>query len=162
VGNADQEVRVVLSVLDRLVDLEPERPEEGLPSRRISYNLFRRHVQRDLEQLLNTRDPFFDLPAEFEEVAQSVIAYGLPDFSVIRRQDEPALCVALKNAIERFEPRLTEVAVTLIPSNSPSDRLLKIRLDAKLMIDPAPEAVAFDIPTQFQRVPDQKDEHRRG
>jgi type VI secretion system protein ImpF len=162
VANPDREARVVLSVLDRLVDLEPDNAQEELSSRRLSYPQFRRQVQRDLEQLLNTRNAFFDLPSEFEEVGQSVIAYGLPDFSIVRRQDEPRLCLAVKDAIERFEPRLREVVVTLIPSSPPNDRTLKLRIDAKLLIDPAPEPVAFDIATQFQRVLEKKDEHDRG
>jgi predicted component of type VI protein secretion system len=36
--------------------------------------------------MLNTRNAFFDLSAAFEEVGQSVIAYGC-GFSVVRRQD---------------------------------------------------------------------------
>jgi type VI secretion system protein ImpF len=46
-------------------------------------------------------------------------------------------------AIQRFEPRLADVAVTLVEGRE-FDRTLRFRIDALLKVDPAPEPVTFD------------------
>jgi type VI secretion system protein ImpF len=117
-------------------------------------------VLRDLEHLMNARNPFFDVAAEFPEVARSVISYGLPDISSLyltRTKDQQDLRQAVENAIATFEPRLDKVKVTAIPMETgeisidgqKSDRrivaAMRFRVDAVLLIDPSPEAIAFDI-----------------
>lgn len=79
----DAEVGVVASVLDRLLDLEPKSSRDVPPTRAQSVEEFRRSVLRDLDNLLNSRNTFTDLPADFAEAGQSVLTYGLPDFSAL-------------------------------------------------------------------------------
>lgn len=120
-------------------------------SPRESEEAYRAAVLRDLEQLLNTRNPFFDLSPDFIEVAQSALSYGLPDISALRVRN-PADQLRLKQTVEstlrRFEPRLTAVVVTF--SEGPaSERSLRLRVDARLVMDPSPQPVSFDIVMPF-------------
>jgi type VI secretion system protein ImpF len=145
VKGADHEIRVVPSVLDRLIDLEPKNQRDTLPSRTDSVRELKAAVQRDLDSLLNSRNPFQDLSADFVEVGQSVLTYGLPDFgafSLSSDRDQNRLRQAIEAAIRAFEPRLTGLNVMLVPA---SDRSIRLHVDARLVMDPAPEPIAFDI-----------------
>ena len=51
----EPEQTVTQSVLERLIDREPERSSEAAPTRAQSVRLLRASVRRDLEWLLNTR-----------------------------------------------------------------------------------------------------------
>jgi type VI secretion system protein ImpF len=146
--STDHEIRVVPSLLDRLIDLEPRQTRDLPASRADTVRQFREDVQRSLEQLLNARNPFFDLPSEFSEVPRSVIAYGLPDFgsiSIESRVDLGRLRAGIEAAIRAFEPRLTGVVASFPATPPTGERALRIRVDARLLIEPAPEAVFFDI-----------------
>ena len=144
---SDSEIRVVGSIFDRLVDDDPKQSKDALATRRETVDAYRSSVTRDLEHLLNTRNPFADLDASFVEVRRSVIAYGLPDFSTLNinsPKDQERIRQAIKSTIEFFEPRLTGVTAELIPATA-VDRALRLRIEARLLMDPAPERVSFDI-----------------
>ena len=53
-------ITVTLSVLDRLIDLEPKAAVEAPLTRSQSVRLLKAAVHRDLEWLLNTRRIFLD------------------------------------------------------------------------------------------------------
>jgi type VI secretion system protein ImpF len=75
------------------------------------------------------------------------VAYGLPDFSalnVANINDQHRLRQLIEGAIRTFEPRLAGVATTLLPA-SQTERALRLRVDARLLMEPAPEAVSFDV-----------------
>ena len=146
----DNELRVTPSVLDRLLDYEPEVAREPPASRARSLRQFKEAVKRDLEWLLNTRRTAGELPEELEEVGRTLLLYGLPDFtslSVKSPSDQKRLRHALESAIRLFEPRLDGVTVTLDPLRE-DERILRFRIDAQLRVEPAPEPVSFD--TLFQ------------
>jgi type VI secretion system protein ImpF len=98
-------------VLERLMG-----QESALPGRPALEQL-KDSVARDLEALLNTRlgvaiDAFDAHP----EARASILNYGLVDFaafSLSSSEDRAAICASLKDAIERHEPRLTEVVAAL-------------------------------------------------
>jgi type VI secretion system protein ImpF len=132
------------SLLDRLIDLEPNVPDV-LPTRVQSVRDFRRAVCRDLEQLLNTHNPLFDLPPAFTETSRSVVAFGIADFSSLNITDESLGRVRqmLETAIRTFEPRLSSVAVTVRERDGSGS--IALHIDAKLLVDPSPVPIAFDI-----------------
>src|SRR5262249_21751926 len=108
----EHEIRIVPSLFDRLLDDDPENSRDVTPTRAETGRAYRRAVQRDLEGLMNARNPFADLAPEFVEVRRSVLAFGLPDFSAINLtspNDRERLRLIIKNAIEALEPRLTGV-----------------------------------------------------
>ena len=103
-------------------------------------------VRRDLEDLLNTRQSHYDLPEQYEELRNSVLAYGVPDLVSLNalssgQRQEIGQLVALM--VERYEPRLRDIDVTLIEGKESGEYTLRFHVNAKLAMDPAP-AVAFD------------------
>ena len=101
-------------------------------------------VRRDLEELLNTRQP--DPPPEFPEVARSVVAYGLPDLSSVGGASIPqrdALCRVIEATIARYEPRLRKVRVTIADPPDRAALAVRFHVEAALNVDPAPE-VTFE------------------
>jgi type VI secretion system protein ImpF len=143
VKGADHEVRAVPSVLDRLIDLAPKNQRDVLPTRAESVRELRRAVRRDLDTLLNSHNTFFDLSPDFAEAGQSVLTYGLPDFSEVRNSPD-RLRRAIEAAIRTFEPRLTAVVATT-GERKLTEPLLRLHVDARLVMDPSPEPVSFDI-----------------
>ena len=110
-------------------------------------SLFKESVRRDLESLLNARNSYFDLPAQFKEAGSSALVYGLPDFSslnVASAVDCESLCAAIQRAIGLFEPRLSDVSAAIVPGAG-SERSLRVRIDGRLRLDPVIERVTFDV-----------------
>ncbi|MEW6209057.1 MAG: type VI secretion system baseplate subunit TssE [Acidobacteriota bacterium] len=142
----DNEIRITPSVLDRLIDYEPEVSREPPASRSRSLRQLKQSIKRDLEWLLNSRQVATELPPDLEELNRSLAAYGLADFTQLNvktQADQNRLRRAIENAISLFEPRLEDVIVTLMPA----ERLqtsVRFRIDARLRIEPAPEPVTFD------------------
>jgi type VI secretion system protein ImpF len=145
--NSDHELHIVPSILDRLMDDEPEVSREPLPNRFQNLSQLKKAVARDLEALLNTRQEMLEeVPSEFIEVSRSLVTYGLPDFSsysVLNMNDRNRIRRALEQAIATFEPRFERVRVTLEPPREP-DRTLRFRIEAMLRVEPAPEPITFD------------------
>lgn len=141
------DVTVTLSVLDRLVDREPNSLVEAPLSRAQSVRLLKNAVRRDLEWLLNTRRNFQDPDESLKEVNRSLYVYGLPDFSTYTMAspaDQTKLLRHLLAAIKLFEPRLANVRI--VPEENPTLGLqrLRLRIEAMLLMDPSPEPVSFD------------------
>lgn len=127
------------SLLDRL------RSSSGDVSRGLSLRELKESVRRDLEKLLNTRQRCAAPPAELKELAQSLVNYGIPDFTTVRlvsSADWEAFRRALEDSIRRFEPRLGPVRVTIEKADI-DERKLRFRIDATLHADPVPEPVVF-------------------
>jgi type VI secretion system protein ImpF len=132
------------SILDRLID-----PESAGTAIMIGYDVPKmyRAVLRDLEDLLNTRQTFRDMPERLTEVRDSIVMYGLPDImslDAVSRQQQLEIGWAIRDVIERFEPRLRDIRVTMLdPAEEWSRHAVRFRVDARLAVDPAPE-VAFE------------------
>lgn len=150
-ARTDNEVRVTNSVLDRLLDYEPELSREAVASRSKSLRELKQSVRRDLEWLLNTRQVAGGVPADLKETNNSVAAYGLPDFthlSIDSGVDQKFIKREVEEAVRRFEQRLGNVVVSIEPVSG-TDRVLRFRIDAELKIDPAPEPITFDTVLQL-------------
>jgi type VI secretion system protein ImpF len=108
-------------------------------------------VRRDLEWLLNTRVEPSRVAEDTSQVARSIAAFGLPDFTswnVRGGVDQETLRKAVEDAVARFEPRLESVQVFL-ETVSEVDRTLKFRIEARLRVEPVPEPVSFDSVLQL-------------
>lgn len=135
------------SLLDRLIDLEPDNRFEAPISRAESLRRFRLSVKRDLEWLLNTTRMPIEIPETCVEIPKSLFCFGLPDVSNISLQsisDEQRLLRSLECAIEMFEPRLSRARVTNKDPEASSQQAITFHVEAILMVDPAPERIAFD------------------
>ena len=140
------EVRITLSVLDRLIDFEPDISREPPPSREKSLRILKQSVRRDLEWLLNAREPLLDVPPDLEELPNSIAAFGLPDFSAMSVKstaDQSQMRRLIEDKVRAFEPRLIDPVVSVEPPRS-LDRAVRFRINARLRVDPSPEPVTFD------------------
>lgn len=141
------ETTITVSVLDRLIDLEPENLTENPPTRSQSVRMLKNAVWRDLEWLLNSRR-ISDLPDEgFKEVNRSGYMYGLPDLSALTMAtpaDRNKLVRQIVGAINLFEPRLANVRVILVETPDAAKKDVRLRIEAMLRMDPVPEPISFD------------------
>jgi type VI secretion system protein ImpF len=146
----DNEIRVRPSVLDRLIDYEPEYSREAPASRVKNLRILKQSVRRDLEWLFNTRATAV-VPPELKEVWSSVAVYGLPDMTTLSGRnlgDKAKLRRSVERVLETFEPRLEGVVVT-VDAEPGAGLALKFRIDGRLKVDPAPEPVSFDTLVQI-------------
>lgn len=137
---------VTLSVLDRLIDHEPKQSEELPVSRAESVRRFKEGVRRDLEWLLNTRQPVVTL-GEDSELETSLLAYGLPDvtsFSVRSVHDRQRLTESIQDVIQRFEPRITNTKINLVSGGDEKLPRLTFVIEGALRMDPGAEYVSFN------------------
>jgi type VI secretion system protein ImpF len=132
------------SIMDRLID-----PESSGTSWRRGYGVEQMvfAVQRDLEDLLNTRQTHMGLPAEYAELHHSVYAYGLPDLTslnAITSQQREDIGRVIESVVSTFEPRLRDVRAFMVETGGEEfERTVRFRVEARLNVDPHPE-IAFD------------------
>jgi type VI secretion system protein ImpF len=141
------DVTVTHSVLDRLIDHEPNSSVEASVSRLESVRRLRKWVGRDLEWLLNTRRNFQEPDESLKEINRSVYVYGLPDFSTYTMAspaDQTKLLRHLLTAIKLFEPRLANVRIVPLENPTVGMQRFRLRIEGMLLMDPAPEPVSFD------------------
>ncbi len=143
----DEETPIVPSVFDRLLDDEPEKSRELPKSRHQVMRELKLSVRRDLENLLNTRWRCSAWPPNMDELDRSLVNYGLPDFTGTN-MSSPANREHLRRIVEqvvrRYEPRFKSIRIELLQNADETDRSLRLRIDALLYAEPAPEPVVFD------------------
>jgi type VI secretion system protein ImpF len=146
----DYEGGVVLSLLDRLIDLEPGSGQEA---RANSWEELRQHKEslcRDLTALLNTRRAEADFPPDYEEADRSLLTFGITDFTAYDLKhhiSQERVRRSIEQAIRRFEPRLARVAVA-VKEPDPLKPVLQFQISAVLRGDAADEPVTFDATLQ--------------
>jgi type VI secretion system protein ImpF len=141
------DITVTLSVLDRLIDREPKAQTEAPLSRSQSVRILKAAVQRDLEWLLNTRRIADEPDESLKEINKSLYIYGLPDFSqytMASLSDQAKLIKQILTTIKMFEPRLGSVRVVPVEAQESGIQQFRLRIEAMLLMDPAPEPVSFD------------------
>jgi type VI secretion system protein ImpF len=138
---------VTLSVFDRLIDQDPKVRAEAAPTRQQSLRELKAALRRDLEWLLNTRQPLDAPPEGATELPHSLCAYGLPDITsmgVSSLEDRKKLTRIMETALVNFEPRLANPQVRFVQSGEGKTHILRFVIEGFLRIDPAPEYVTFD------------------
>jgi type VI secretion system protein ImpF len=138
---------LVPSVLDRLLDDEPDVSREARASRHQVLRELKLAVRRDLENLLNTRVRCQSPPEHYKELNQSLVNYGIPDITganLSSAQDRDDFCRQLTTIIRQYEPRFMSVSVKPIPNAEAGDRTFRFKIDAMLIAEPAPEPIIFD------------------
>ena len=135
-----------LSLLDRLSDNDPQISQETPLDDNQQLRILQAGVRRDLENLLNTRFRYASWPPEMTELDDSLINYGIPDFTAAglnSAQDSDILIKAIRLAISIFEPRLGEIRMERINDDF-FDRTFRFRVEAMLLIDDQRHRVQFD------------------
>src|SRR5512142_2966216 len=111
----DPEQVVTQSVLDRLIDRDPESNVEASPNRAQSVRQLKASLRRDLEWLLNTRRNPEPVPDGADELEHSLYTYGLPDITSLsydNSRDRSRLARMIESTLRTFEPRLDRIKVT--------------------------------------------------
>ena len=134
------------SILDRLVDMQPETSRESKQYALMGYRQIRDCVIRDLENLLNSRRFITQLPKKYRETRRSLLNYGLNDFMTVSPANPQQLKTIeqeVETCIAFFEPRLKHVSVKL-DIGERKERTLNFRITGLLVVDPIKEPVEFD------------------
>ncbi|PQO36200.1 type VI secretion system baseplate subunit TssE [Bremerella cremea] len=135
------------SVFDRLIDNEPFNSNEIPHSQTQTMREIREAVIRDLENLLNTRWRCQSWPPQLNELSDSLVNYGIPDFSSVDMSsdlDRNSLREAIEFAIRTYETRFVSVSVEMPSNRNSEDRSLHFIIRAELHATPAPEPIVFD------------------
>jgi type VI secretion system protein ImpF len=143
----DETQPLVPSVLDRLLDDEPEVTRDPPRGRNQVLRELKQSLRRDLENLLNARQSWLGWAPGLQELKQSLLNYGLPDFTSANMASGEAregFCRVLQTLLRQAEPRFKTVKVQLLTNVEPLDRTLRFRIDGLLRVDPAPEPIVFD------------------
>ncbi len=142
---APEETAVTLSILDRLTDLEPDNAREAHSGNWENLRQFKASLCRDLAAILNTRRAEDEIDPLYEEVNNSIVAFGVTDFTsynLLNGIEQERVRRSIERAIRLLEPRLTRVTVALDPVD-PARPVLRFKISALLKIQPA-EPIAFD------------------
>jgi len=132
--------RVALSLFDRLTDYDPRNSREVPPPEWEQLRLHKESVARDLTNLLNVRRSAQDIPENFVQTRESLVAYGVEDFTTAP-MDREAIRRAIERTVRLFEPRLSRVQVILVESG---DLNFAFRISGLLRIDVGLEPVVYD------------------
>ncbi len=141
-ARAKAEVLVTQGLIDRLTVSEEPWPE----TRNASITMYRKSLKRDVEWLLNTRQPLMPELDSFPATAASVLNFGLPDiqsFDGSRGKEYNGLLAAIEKCIRVFEPRILQPRVYLERADSLS-RSLRFRIEGRLHYEDMDEEVKFD------------------
>ncbi len=136
---------IIPSILDRLIDNDPDLSQEAAQDRYMDIRQIKAQVVRDLENLLNTRRHIFDPPEGFREVAESLFTYGVSDFTSQNPGNisvKKSIRQDIEKVIARFEPRLRNVSVVVEGDSRINS--LRFRINAMLVVEPESEPVSFD------------------
>jgi type VI secretion system protein ImpF len=138
---------MTLSLLDRLTDLDPDSKKEARSSYWEELRQSKLSLCRDLAVLLNTRRAEKDFPPDYEEATNSLLSFGIVDFTSYDLKSGPGperVRRSIERAIRQFEPRLARVSVS-IGEPDPLRPVLQLHIEAILRIGPADEPVTFDL-----------------
>jgi type VI secretion system protein ImpF len=141
----ETETDYVPTVMDRLISPLGETGEIGA-RRRGDEEELAASITRDLHTLLNARRQEFLVPPEFEEVATSIVNFGLPDFTSCGNlrftSEQGKLCRWIEEAIRTYEPRLRNVTVRVLDKENVTT-VLRFRVEAKSEL--TADRLSFDM-----------------
>ena len=146
-ARVDTKKKLRPSILDRLIDNDPNNSVEIDRDQHQKLKDLRDSVRRDLVNLLNTRFRMVEPDDELVEVRKSLLNYGLPDLATVNISDKvkrKEFIDHLETVLIDFEPRFKSVKVNYMENSDSLDRTLRFRIDAILYADPSPEMVVFD------------------
>lgn len=139
-----QKERLQPSLLDRLVDDEPDKLQESREQRVLSLSKLRQCVLRDLVWLLNTStlDTIQNLD-DYPLVSHSVINYGVHDLvgTTLSSADAPDIQRQIRQAIWDFEPRILPASVTVkvsVSENQMNHNAMTFDIEGDLWAQPLP------------------------
>jgi type VI secretion system protein ImpF len=143
------EIQLLPSLLDRLLDDHPEESRESAWRDVQVIRVLKMSLCRDLQNLLNAHRLLAAIPEVYSELKTSLLNYGLPDLQSMEvREDHDLglLCRLIEESIQAFEPRLQGVRVRPVieaEGKKPIDRRVRFEIEAVLVVEPLREPVLF-------------------
>ena len=143
------EIQLLPSLLDRLLDDHPEESREPAWRDVQVIRVLKVSLCRDLQNLLNAHRLLTTIPEVYSELKTSLLNYGLPDLQSMEvREDHDLglLCRLIEESIQAFEPRLQGVRVRPVidaEGKKPIDRRVRFEIEAVLVVEPLREPVLF-------------------
>jgi type VI secretion system protein ImpF len=143
------EIQLLPSLLDRLLDDHPEESRESAWRDVQVIRVLKASLCRDLQNLLNAHRLLAVIPEAYTELKTSLLNYGLPDLQSMEvREDHDLglLCRLIEESIQAFEPRLQGVRVRPVieaEGKKPIDRRVRFEIEAVLVVEPLREPVLF-------------------
>jgi len=143
------EIQLLPSLLDRLLDDHPEETREPAWRDVQVIRVLKASLCRDLQNLLNAHRLLATIPEVYSELKTSLLNYGLPDLQSMEvREDHDLglLCRLIEESIQAFEPRLQGVRVRPVidaEGKKPIDRRVRFEIEAVLVVEPLREPVLF-------------------
>jgi type VI secretion system protein ImpF len=135
------ETLITQTLIDRFILSQDRWPK----TRKESVDKYREGIRRDLEWMLNTRQPVMPILSELPETAKSVFNYGFPDLHTFDNSGKNPETVsgALERCIRTFEPRIEQAKVFLTRADT-SARSLKFHIEGVIRYEDTHEDVKFD------------------
>ena len=99
-------------------------------------------IRHDLEDLFNSHNAARPEVLENETLRSSILVYGLPDLPSLSLGSGPrykAVGRIIEEVIGRHEPRLRDVRVVMAEPDPDSPHRIRLRIEARLNVDPSPE-----------------------
>ncbi len=120
-----------MTVLDRLL-----AQQDGAGERASRGNLVLDSIARDLEALMNSRRDDGEIPAEYPEVAASILNFGMPALGryghIGTAAEQGRLCRAMEDAVRTFERRLKRPQVRVKEQEPRLKSMVRFTLEATL------------------------------
>jgi type VI secretion system protein ImpF len=141
VAKTESQILVTQSLIDRLANVET-----WPTTRRASEAMYRESLKRDLEWLLNTRQPLLPQLDAYPDAAASVVNFGLPDiqgFNGSNGKDKNSLSALLLKAVRTFEPRIKQPRVYVV-STDVNSRRLRFHIEGQISFENMQEEITFD------------------
>lgn len=137
------------SLLGRLQS-RPDKVLSSSASLGMHFNVIKKEIQDDLENLLNTRLRQPHGIKSYSTLEKSSLNYGLPDFTqyVFKNSDhQEDFKRDVIRVIQTFEPRLHDVKVYLQPYDEDKPQQLKMTIEANYYL--SAQLVAFTFNSDF-------------
>jgi type VI secretion system protein ImpF len=144
---AQHQAGISLSLVDRLLDLQPESQVEAPLNSWEQLRVYKTSLCRDLSALLNTRRAERDFDPAYEEATNSLLSFGIVDFTSYNLKsgdEQEQVRRSIERAIRQFEPRLSRVSVS-IEEPDPLRPVLRFQIEALMRIGPADEPLMLDV-----------------
>jgi len=143
----DNQTGPVLSILDRLTDLQPDSKKEKPSNPWEKTRQLKASLCTDLSALLNTRRAESDFDSDYQEASNSLLTFGIADFTSYNLKngiEQERVRRSIERAIRQFEPRLTGVMVSM---DEPDDvkPTLRFQISAVLRTEPVGDPILFDL-----------------
>jgi type VI secretion system protein ImpF len=139
--------RLAPSLLDRLIDLDPDLTRDPAITPAERPEGLRSALMRDVEALLNARCKPVSPPAGLTDLADSLVSLGVEDFlstSLVSDMQRNAFARDLQTRLARFEPRLENLSVAILPDPIPARRSLRLRISADYRERPGLPPIIFE------------------